>query len=309
MTVLRYDTKQSIRAQLIRLIKNVRPDDIGAYYNHSVEYPKKIMEYLREKPDALSGESFEFRDKATASIANRGNLLKKGETPTGGKIRYNIAHGDRIDLRKLDRGDWRWLENTVKKLSAEIRFNAQETPEGGYILSESDKTWSGWSTSDCFFCALLAVLGLRFKGDSRKVKETEQDIEGTLATKLGLPMRLVQDETLIWVVEKRLGWEKVSSANSKATLEAKARTGSTYLVSYCSNAETDFWHVVLCERLARSWEVRDRQQERNGKKGALPNHDCELVAWKVDPDSDGVEKLRRDMNIAALARTHADHLD
>lgn len=308
MTVLRYDTKKSIREQLVRLIKNVRPEDAGVFFNHRVEYPKAIMAYLRENRDALSGESFEFRNKATASVASHGKMMKKGQTPAGGKIPYNVAHGDRIDLGKLDRGDWRWLENTVRKLSAEIRFKVPETPEGGYILSESDKTWSGWSTSDCFFCALLAVLGLRFKGDSRKVKETEQDIEGTLATQLGLPMKLVQDETLIWVVEKRLGWEKVSSANTKATLEAKAETGSTYLVSYCSNAETDFWHVVLCDRLPRGWEVRDRQQERNGKKGALPSHDCELVAWKVDRDSDGVKKLRRDMNIDALAGTHADNL-
>ncbi|MEM6661263.1 MAG: hypothetical protein AAF666_03700 [Pseudomonadota bacterium] len=308
MRVLQYDTKKLIRGQLENLIKAIRPEDLDIHYNHKVRYADELIAFIRGRSHIFGGEAFHFRKKRWNTFVTPDAYIPKGATPEDGKSHWVAAQGERIDTSKFQHKDWSWLERAVRKMSDQIRFRIPDSPTTGYILSEQDKTWTGWSTSDCFFTAMLALMGLRFTGTGEAVETAEKTVEALLAGELGIPMKVVVDEVLIFIVESRLGWTKVN-ARKKSELAGSTTVGRDYLMSYCTDDVRDAWHVILATRTEGGFTVRDRQQIRKGNAGALPVNECEVVAWHADTTTSGFRDLTRSMGIDALRETHGEHLE
>ena len=298
--VLYYENKVELRKAIEELIKQYPPTK-GA--TTSDLYAEELMTFITDHPHIFSGEKFEFP-------------TNKNGTPSGkfgGRLPYYVNSGLRIDLRHFQRGDWRWLRKTVFNLAKSIRYSIPNTRITTRILSEGDNQWVAWESSDCVFTAILIVLGLRFTGYDEKVQASEKTVTTALATALNIPMRTIPDHLLVVLLEERFGWKR-APVDTLQTLYETALKGEKYVVSYCENPSTDFWHTIYGEcKGGASWTWVDRQHERKFK-GAMkkePKGDpqAEANAWKIDPDSALVTQLRQTLTIATLKNTYKDQLD
>jgi hypothetical protein len=297
--VLFYENKVELRKAIEELIKQYPPAPSATTPQ---AYRDDLVQFIREHPHIFTGEKFTFPEG-------------KDGAPTGKfrtRLPYYIKSGVRIDLSHFQHGDWRWLEKAVLNLAEKIRYSRPHTRTANRILSEGDNQWVAWESSDCVFTAILIVLGLRFTGDSKQVQAAERQVTTSLATALEIPMRTIPDHLLVVLLEERLGWKRMP-VDTLQTLYTKALKGKTYVVTYCENARTDFWHTIYGEfRGGTSWTWVDRQYERkfNGGKKTLPKGDpkTEANAWEIDERSALVAQLKENLNIAGLKTTYADFL-
>jgi len=290
-STLRRDNKQALHGALEDLVKQV---PITTAYKADT-YTKSLLAWIREHPHVFTGEKYEFGGMKNQSA----------------KIPVVIKAGQRISLSSLDGNDWKWIEKTILKLARKHRYGEHFTEVATRILDEDDNQWIAWKTSDCVFAAILIVLGLRFTGRGATVEGHELAVETNLAERLQVPKRVVQDHVLVHLLEDRLGWARMQVSDLE-TLNAKATTGRGYVVSYCDNPTTDFWHTVYgTYRGGGQWKWVDRQYERNyGNVRALLKGDlsAEANSWEIDANSPLVDLLRRDMDITTLKTTYKDFI-
>ncbi len=291
-STLRRDNKQALHGALEDLVKQ-----IPLVYAYNAEsYQKGLVEWIREHPHVFTGEKYEFGGMKNQSA----------------KVPVVIKTGQRISLTSLDRNDWKWIEKTILKLARKHRYGGNFTEITTRILDEDDNQWVSWKTSDCVFTAILIVLGLRFTGKGATVEGHELAVETDLAQHLHVPKRVVQDHVLVHLLEDRLGWKRMQVSDLE-TLNAQASSGHSYVVSYCDNATTDFWHTVYGSYKGNGkWKWVDRQWERNfgtvrdSLKGDLS---AEANGWEIDEDSGLVQSLRRDLDIDGLKTTYKAFLE
>ena len=297
MSILRYENKVELRKVIEDIVKQVPPD--GPSISADL-YGEQIFKYIMDHPHLFSGEKFEFGD------AKPGDKLPKS---LAYKLPVYAQPGTRINLRLVDQNDRKWILKTATALGSKIRFAVPNTRIRTRIVSADESQWVAWETSDCVFTAILIVLGLRFKGNTETVKNKEKEIETDLAQQLSLPRRTLPDQVLVILLEDRLGWERMP-VETLADLYAKATDGA-YVVSYCENESTDFWHTVYGEVKGKKWTWVDRQWERQfGTLRANLKGDpaSEANAWKIDSDSALVRQLRTSMNIAGLKTSNSQYL-
>ena len=297
--VLYYENKVELRKAIEELIKQYPPAKSAITPQL---YRDDLIQFIRDHPHIFTGEKFTFPESEPG-------------TPTekfSARLPYYIKSGMRIDLSHFQHGDWRWLEKAVLNLAEKIRYPRPNTKTTNRILSDGDNQWVAWESSDCVFTAILIVLGLRFTGDSDQVQAAERAVTTSLATALEIPMRTIPDHLLVLLLEGRFGWKRMP-VDTLQTLYTRAVKGKTYVVTYCENATTDFWHTIYGDfRNGTSWTWVDRQHERKfkGGKKTSPKGDpkTEANAWEIDEGSALVAQLRQNLNIAGLKTTYANFL-
>ncbi len=262
------DAKTRIRKALKRIIKQLTPADLGAFTLEN--YIRALLDYLQRKPYMLAGELYEDRKVASGRVM----------------IGYSMASEN-----------WQFIKSAVRELVKELRFQG-----GAYnlvstrILPADAPQWVDWRTTDCVFAALLYLIGYRFAGSGANIEGVEKDLSLELATQLQIPGKVVQDQVLLILMEDRLQWTRMPVKN-RQELDSQIgqnAIGRMYIITYCSNAQTDFWHTVLAERTGDGWEVIDRQSMRTtGRPLALGNGECN--AWRVNTDSNLFQQVRTHM--------------
>jgi hypothetical protein len=293
-SVLRRDNKHALFQALEDLVKQIPPKtgfDPDAY-------AQEVYDFIMAHPHIFSGEKFEF------------GATKPGETLPGTlsvKISFQIQVGQRIMLSALDNNDKKWILRSLKRLAEKHRFPNSYTKIRTQILSDSDNQWLNWESSDCVFTAILIVLGLRFKGRGEPVEGYELQVETDLANLLAIPKRTIPDHLLVVLLEDRLKWKR-QDIETLSDLYSDAASGSQYVVSYCEDERTDFWHTVYGKCKGKnSWNWVDRQYERKfgqirtSLKGDLA---CEANAWLIDDTVSLVADLRQQLQVNTLKTTY-----
>ncbi len=267
------DAKTRVRKALKRMVKQLTPADLGAFSQE--DYIRAFLDYLQRKPYVLAGELYEDRKVVSGRIT----------------VGFSLASEN-----------WQFIKSAVRELVKELRFHG-----GAYnaittrILPADAPQWVNWRTTDCVFAAILYLIGYRFTGSGSNIEAIEKDLSIELASQLQIPGKVVQDQVLLILMEDRLDWTRMPVKN-RQELDAQIGTnaiGRLYIVSYCDNAQTDFWHTVLAERIQGGWEVIDRQSMRTvGRSNALGAGECN--AWRVNTDSTLFQQVRTHMrNLAA----------
>jgi Domain of unknown function (DUF4157) len=299
-SVLRRDNKNALFTALEDLVKQIPPKtgfDADAY-------AQEVYDFIMAHPHIFSGEKFEF------GSAKPGEKLPG---TLGGKIStYQIQVGQRIQLTSLDNNDKKWILRSLKRLATKHRFPNSFTKIRTQIVSDGDNQWVNWTSSDCVFTAILIVLGLRFVGKGEPVEGYELLVETDLANQLAIPKRTIPDHLLVVLLEERLGWKR-QPAESLDELYAEAQSGSQYVVSYCENERTDFWHTVYGKCKGKnSWTWVDRQYERKfgqirtSLRGDLS---CEANAWLIDETAALVGTLRGQLQVNTLKTTYKANIE
>ena len=267
------DAKQRVRKALKRMVKQLTPGDLNAFDKEG--YIREFLAFLQCKPYMLSSEMYE-----------------------DGKI----ASGRIMTGFSMNSESWQFIKSAVRELVKELRF--QTDAYSGVttrIVPTDAPQWVNWRTTDCVFAALLYLIGYRFTGSGTNVEGIERDLSIALATELEIPGKVVEDQVLLILMEQRLKWTRLP-VKSRQELDANTggnAIGRIYLITYCANASTDFWHTVLAERNQGGWEVIDRQSIRtSGRAATLGSGECN--AWRVNTDSALFQEVRTHMrNLAA----------
>ena len=271
------DEKKEIRLMILRLVNTVSPLEVGALTLD--EYVDNLEVEIREKPHIFSGE------------------------------RYG---GERIDLRSIDKSDWKYIRRTIRKAAQKVRWN-----QGDYatqhisrrITNGGNLPWDQWKTIDCVFAAILYVLGVRFNSSSQQAQAAEYLVESALANTLGLAHRTVTDETLVWLLERRLGWAKVPAKN-RGELHRASQQHRLYILSYLQDARTDLWHTILAQRVGQTWQIIDRQGVRSNIPTTNLSDDQMLVdAWEVNAQSQLIQELQQSLGVQNLRQQYSSYLD
>lgn len=292
--VLRAHTKQSLYNALTDLVKQLA--FVSAY---TVDlYVDALYEWLMERPAIFSGEKHKFSNMSPTKNS---------------KLPYFTweKDGARVNLKDLDRQDLEWIRKTIEKLAYKYRFKKNYSKITTRILDDHEKQWVKWETSDCVFSAIQISMGLRFTGKG-PVEAAELAVATALADALEIPKAVVEDHVMQVLLEERLSWPRMVHVKDLATLNANAVPNNTYVVSYCENASTDFWHTVYgkCTGLNK-WSWVDRQYERKFGviRATLPTElSTEASAWQIDPDSALLGILKTQLNVAALKVKYAEYL-
>jgi hypothetical protein len=292
--VLRAHTKQALYNALNDLVKQL--PFVTAY---TVElYVEEFYEWLMARPLIFSGEKHKFDDMSPSKNS---------------KLPYFIweKHGARLNLNDLDQQDRAWIKKTIEKLAYLHRFKKNYSKITTRILDPHEQQWVKWDTSDCVFSAIQIAMGLRFKGKG-PVEAAELEVASRLAERLEIPKAVVQDHVLQVLLEDRLSWPRVLNAKDLASLNAAAVSGKTYVVSYCENASTDFWHTVHGECTGKNkWTWIDRQYERKfgTVRTTLPTElSTEASAWQIDTASGLLATLKTQLDVATLKETYKAYL-
>ena len=298
-SVLRRDNKVALFQALEDLVKQI---------------PPKTGFDLTPTRRRSSSSSWQTRISFLVKVRVRHGSTRRQTARHAGRqnTSYQIKVGRRIFLSALDHNDRKWILKTLKKLAAKHRFPNDYTKIRTQIVSDGDNQWVDWTSSDCVFTAILIVLGLRFKGRGEPVEGHELQVETDLANLLAIPKRTIPDHLLVVLLEERLGWTRLG-AGTLAELYAEAKSGDQYVVSYCENERTDFWHTVYGRCKGKnSWEWVDRQYERKfgpvrqSLKGDLA---CEANAWLIDDTAPLVGTLRVEMQVNTLKTTYKAYID
>jgi len=302
-TVLRFPLKQALYELLERLVKQMTPEEIKGYTDLGASsldgYVDAVLGFLRANPYVFSGEKHQLEKLSRKKAA---------QTP------IYIESGARVDIKLLDRGDWAWIRRTVKHFAQKHRFGQQNYVQTTtrIVPEYDDHQWLNWESTDCVFTAILIVLGMRFKGQSAQVQKAELDVEIELARYLEMPRTVVQDESVVWLLEQRLGWERMKAGTLRELLACSTGyVGRQFVISACQNPTTDFWHTVIGTRKATTWQIIDRQWERKfGTEGALPGDpDREANAWLVKADAPLIGTLKNQLNVANLKTKYSAYLE
>lgn len=312
MSVLRYHNKQELDKAIEILVKQVTPGELGAA--NFPDYVEKLVAMIRSTPHIFSGEALFMAAGKTGTLGSVIPDKGRGDRP-GGKIQANVHIGERLNLTSLHYNDWKWIERTVKKHAKKHRFPTGDdyTMIKTRLVSEDENQWVAWATSDCVFSAILNVLGLRFKGSGQPVEGLELEIETRMADLLNIPKRVVQDVLMVYMIETRFGWPRMHNVKSIGLLnsETKAKANTYFLITYCENKTTDFWHTILGRRKDAGWELTDRQYERKfgSIRSTLPGDpDTEAAAWEVKTDSTLLLDLKGRLGIVGLQGIHRTYL-
>jgi hypothetical protein len=298
-SILRYQVKASIREMIDRLVQQMTPGELGGATTLGT-YVDAVLDFIRAHDYILSGEKHDF---------SKLNAKKTSQLPQYAQT------GGRVYAHHFDRGDWAWLRRTVTHFAKLHRFgNSEYDGLTTRLVPEypQNHQWVGWESADCVYSAIQIVMGLRFVGYGKEVEAIELEIALALTKELGMPRSTVQDESMVWLLEQRLGWPRMPAKTIGELFASTAnQANSVFVISACQNVDTDFWHTVIGVRKAKKLQIIDRQYERKfHQEGTLPGDpNREATAWLTDPNSPLIVQLKQKLRVDELRKTHAKHLE